>query len=120
MQGRTGSIRVIYVAHLTSGEMLSADAVGEMEETFDELAEELNTQAAEQLRGHAEERWLFERGQGLIPDVLIATAEKIRDEHPGDTVGIVVGSSSQAMHRLVGSVAVNLARRSPVPLMIVP
>jgi nucleotide-binding universal stress UspA family protein len=33
---------------------------------------------------------------------------------------IVVGSSSQAMHRVVGSVAVTLARHSPVPLIIVP
>jgi len=39
---------------------------------------------------------------------------------PGDTVAIVVGSSSQAAHRLVGSVAVSLARRSPVPVVIVP
>jgi nucleotide-binding universal stress UspA family protein len=33
---------------------------------------------------------------------------------------IVVGSSSHATHRLVGSVAVSLARHSPVPLVIVP
>ena len=40
---------------------------------------------------------------------------------PGDVVAIVVGSSSSAMHRrLVGSAAVNLARHSPVPLIIVP
>jgi nucleotide-binding universal stress UspA family protein len=32
----------------------------------------------------------------------------------------VVGSSSQAMHRIVGSVAVTLARRSPVPIVVVP
>ncbi len=35
-------------------------------------------------------------------------------------VAIVVGSSSQAMHRVVGSVAINLARHAPVPLVIVP
>jgi len=35
-------------------------------------------------------------------------------------VVIVVGSSSHAMHRMVGSVAVSLARRSPVPLVVVP
>jgi nucleotide-binding universal stress UspA family protein len=32
----------------------------------------------------------------------------------------VVGSSSHAMHRVLGSAAVSLARRSPVPLIIVP
>ena len=47
-------------------------------------------------------------------------AKEIRDAHPGDNVAIVIGSSSQAMHRLVGSVAVSLARHSPVPLVIVP
>jgi len=35
-------------------------------------------------------------------------------------VAIVVGSSSQGIHRVVGSVAVSLARRSQVPLVIVP
>jgi nucleotide-binding universal stress UspA family protein len=32
----------------------------------------------------------------------------------------MVGSSSHATHRVAGSVAVGLARRSPVPLIIVP
>jgi nucleotide-binding universal stress UspA family protein len=119
LRGREGSITVVYVAHLTTAEMMSADAIAEMEVSFDEITRELHAQAAEQLRGR-EERWQFERGQGMITDVLIEAAEKIRDTHPGDTVAIVVGSSSQAMHRMVGSVAVSLARRAPVPLVIVP
>jgi len=43
-----------------------------------------------------------------------------RDAHAGASVAIVVGSSSHALHRVVGSVAVSLARHSPVPLVIVP
>ena len=39
---------------------------------------------------------------------------------PAEVVVIEVGSSSSAMHRMVGSVAVNLARHSPVPVIIVP
>jgi hypothetical protein len=35
-------------------------------------------------------------------------------------VVIMVGSSSHATHRVVGSVAVGLACHSPVPLVIVP
>jgi nucleotide-binding universal stress UspA family protein len=119
LRGRAGSIEVVYVAHLPSIDMLSAGAVAEMEDNFDDIARELNTAASEQLRGR-EERWRFERRQGLIPDDLIAAATGIRDSHPGDTVVIVVGSSSHAMHRMVGSVAVSLARRSPVPLVVVP
>jgi nucleotide-binding universal stress UspA family protein len=47
-------------------------------------------------------------------------AAAIRDAHADQTVVIVVGSSSRAAHRVVGSVAVSLARQSPVPLVIVP
>ena len=119
LRGRTGSINVVYVAHLSTAEMMSADAIAEMEVSFSEIARELQAQAGEQLRGR-EERWEFEEGQGLITDVLIKAAEKLRDAHPGDNVAIVVGSSSQAMHRMVGSVAVSLARHSPVPIVIVP
>jgi nucleotide-binding universal stress UspA family protein len=119
LHGRPGSIEVVYVAHLPSIDMLSAGAVGEMEANFDDIARELDTLAREQLRGR-EERWRFQQRQGLIPGELIAAAEGIRDAHPGDTVLIVVGSSSHALHRVVGSVAVSLARRSPVPLVVVP
>jgi nucleotide-binding universal stress UspA family protein len=109
----------VYVAHLPSIDMLSPGAVAEMEENFGDIAVELDTAASEQLRDR-EERWRFERRQGLIPDELIAAAAAIGDAHPGDNVAIVVGSSSHAMHRVVGSVAVTLARRSPVPLLVVP
>ncbi len=119
LHGRTGGIEVVYVAHLPSIDMLSSGAIAEMEANFDDIARELQTAASEQLRDR-EERWRFERRQGLIPDELIAAAADIRDPHPGDTVAIVVGSSSHAMHRVVGSVAVSLARRSPVPLVVVP
>ena len=120
LYGRAGSIEVVYVAHLPGIDALSPGAIAEMEASFDDVARELRTAAGEQLGGR-EERWRFERRQGLIPDELIAAAAGIRDaHHPGDNVVIVVGSSSHALHRLVGSAAVSLARRSPVPLVVVP
>jgi nucleotide-binding universal stress UspA family protein len=119
LQGRTGHIDVVYVAHLPAIDMLSAAAVAEMETSFDEIEQDLRTEVGELLRGR-EERWTFERRQGLIPDELLGVAAHIRDAHPGDNVAIVVGSSSHAMHRVVGSVAVSLARHSPVPVVIVP
>jgi nucleotide-binding universal stress UspA family protein len=119
LQGRTGRIEVVYVAHVPSVDMLSPGAVAEMEADFDDIAQELRTAAGEQLSGR-EDRWEFEQRQGLIADELIAAAAGIRDAHPGDTVVIVAGSSSHAMHRVVGSVAVSLARRSPVPIVVVP
>ena len=119
LQGRSGRIDVVYVAHLPAVDMLSAGAVAEMEVSFDEIERDLRAAVSKQLDGR-EERWRFERGQGIITDQLLAAATNLRDEHPDDTVSIVVGSSSQAAHRLIGSVAVSLARRSPVPVVIVP
>ena len=122
LRGRNGSIDVVYVPHMPSVDMLSPEAVAGMRATLDEIARDLHAQASEQLRGR-EERWRFERGQDMITDVtdvLIGAAAKVRDAHPDDNVAIVVGSSSQAMHRVVGSVAVSLARHAPVPLVIVP
>jgi nucleotide-binding universal stress UspA family protein len=119
LQGRTGCIDVVWVAHLSSTVRLSADAIAEMETAFDELEPELRAQAAGQLRGRGAD-WEFERRQGVVAEELIAVAADIRDTGPGQSVVIVVGSSSHATHRMVGSVAVILARHPPVPLVIVP
>jgi nucleotide-binding universal stress UspA family protein len=119
LQGRIGCIDVVWVAHLSSTVRLSADAMVEMEAAFDELEPELRVQAAGQLRGRGAD-WEFERRQGLIAKELIAVAAGIRDARPGQGVVIVIGSSSHATHHMVGSVAVSLARHSPVPLVIVP
>jgi len=119
LRGRTGRIDVVYVAHMPSMASLSADAVSELETDFDDVEQELRTLAGEQLRGR-EVDWEFERREGLIAEDLIAAANDIRAAHPHATVVIVVGSSSQVMHRVVGSVAVSLARHSPVPLVVVP
>jgi nucleotide-binding universal stress UspA family protein len=119
LQGRPGRIEVVYVAHMPSYASLSADAVVELETGFDDIERELRATAAEQLQGR-EERWGFVRRQGLIAEELLAEAKDIKAAHPDATVVIVVGSSSLVTHRVVGSVAVSLARHSPVPLVIVP
>jgi nucleotide-binding universal stress UspA family protein len=106
LSGREGRIDVVYVAHMPGIDMMSADAVAEEQVTFDDIERDLRASAAEQLRDR-EERWEFERRQGLIADQLLAAAK-------------VVGSSSQALHRMLGSAAVSLARHSPVPVVIVP
>jgi nucleotide-binding universal stress UspA family protein len=119
LQGRTGRIDVVYVAHLPSMAAFSPGAAAEMETDFDEVEQQLRTMAAEQLREHVPD-WDFERRQGLIAEEILAAAKDQAAAHPGSTVVIVVGSSSQAAHRVVGSVAVGLARHSPVPLVVVP
>jgi nucleotide-binding universal stress UspA family protein len=119
LHGRPGRIDVVYVAHLSRLVMLSADAIAEMEADFEEIEKKLRTEVAGRLRGRGV-AWEFERRQGDIADELAAVAAAIGDARPGDTVAIVVGSSSHATHRVVGSVAVSLARRSPVPVLMVP
>jgi nucleotide-binding universal stress UspA family protein len=119
LRGRTGRIEVVYVAHMPSMAALSPGAVAELETDFDDVEQELRTLADERLRPH-EVNWGFERRQGLIAEELIAAANEVRATHPQATVVIVVGSSSQVMHRVVGSAAVSLARHSPVPLVVVP
>jgi nucleotide-binding universal stress UspA family protein len=119
LQGRAGRIEVVYVAHLSSMVSLSPGAIAEMEADFDDIAKDLRASAAKQLEEQAP-GWEFQRRQGLIAEELIAAATDARDADPSKTVVIVVGSSSHAAHRLVGSAAVSLARHSPVPLVIVP
>jgi nucleotide-binding universal stress UspA family protein len=119
LQGRTGRIEAVYVAHLPSMAALSPGAVAELETGFDDIEQELRTTAAEVLRDR-EQRWGFERRQGLIAEELIAAAGDLGGAHPDATVVIMVGASSQVTHRIVGSVAVSLARHSPVPLVVVP
>jgi nucleotide-binding universal stress UspA family protein len=119
LRDRPGRIDVVYVAHVPSVAALSPGAVAELESGFDDVEQELRNVASEQLQGR-EDRWGFERRQGLIGEELLAAARDMHAGHPDATVVIVVGSSSLVTHRVVGSVAVSLARHSPVPLVIVP
>jgi nucleotide-binding universal stress UspA family protein len=119
LQGRTGRIEVVYVAHMPSLAALSPGAVAELEIDFDDVEQELRAAADEQLRGRVE-GWGFERRQGLIAEELLGAAKDVGAAHPDATVVVVVGSSSEVAHRVVGSVAVGLARHSPVPLVVVP
>jgi nucleotide-binding universal stress UspA family protein len=114
-----GRITVVWVAHLSGAVELSADAVTIVEHDFDQVARELRDAAGEQL-AESGLPWDFRWRQGLIPRELIAAAESVQADRPDDVVVILVGSSSSAMHRVVGSVAVSLAHHSPVPVTIVP
>ena len=114
-----GRITAVWVAHVGPSVELSADAVAIVESDFDQVAAELRAEAAKRLdpSGVA---WDFRWHQGQIAPELIAAAESVQATDPDDVVFIMVGSSSTAMHRLVGSIAVHLARHSPVPVTVVP
>jgi nucleotide-binding universal stress UspA family protein len=119
LRGRTGSIDAVYVAHLPSMAALSPGAIEELEIGFNDVELELRDMIGTHLRGR-EDRWDLERRQGQIVDELLAAAKDMSTAHPDATVALVVGSSSQVTHRVVGSVAVGLARHAHVPLVIVP
>jgi nucleotide-binding universal stress UspA family protein len=119
LQGRSGVIDVVYVAHIPGMASLSSGAVTELETGFDDIEQELRTMVGEELTGR-EGRWEFERREGLIAEELLAAAKDCSAAHPDATVVVIVGSSATAAHRVIGSVAVHLARHSPVPLVIVP
>ncbi len=119
LQGRTGRIEVVYVAHMPGMAALSPAAVIELETDFNDVEQELRTMAGAQLSDRVA-GWGFERRQGSIAEELLAAARDIGAARPDATVVIIVGSSSLVAHRVVGSVAVSLARHSPVPLIVVP
>ena len=114
-----GRITVVWVAHLSGEVSLSADAVAIVENDFDQVAGELRTTAAERLAGSGLP-WDFRWRQGPIARELTAAAQEVQAARPDDVVVILVGSSSSAMHRVVGSVAVQLAHHAQVPVTIVP
>ena len=116
LSGRDGDITVVYVAHLPSVDMLSADAIVQMEADFDIIEKDLRNAVAARLDGRGI-AWHFVRRQGMIGEQLIEAAH---DAEPGTTTVLVVGSSSSASHRILGGVAVALARHAPVPVVIVP
>jgi nucleotide-binding universal stress UspA family protein len=118
LQGRTGRIAVVYVAHLSGIVIEAPVAAAETEPGFDQIEQELRAQAADQLRDRAP--WEFERRHGNIAEELSTAATDIGKANPGEFVMIVVGSSSSPIHRVAGSVAVGLGRHPPVPVLIVP
>jgi nucleotide-binding universal stress UspA family protein len=114
-----GRITVAWVAHLSAAVELSADATVIIESDFDLVAGELRSMAGQRLADSGLS-WDFQWRQGLIAAELVAVAESVQAAEPDNEVFILVGSSSSARHRIVGSVAVSLARHSPVPVTVVP
>ena len=114
-----GRITVVWVAHLSASVELSADATAIVEHDFDKVGAELRAEVGKRL-AESGVTWDFRWRQGLIAPELVAAAESIQAAEPDDVVVILVGASSSAMHRIVGSVAVTLAHHSPVPVTIVP
>ncbi|MFF5171264.1 universal stress protein [Micromonospora sp. NPDC000089] len=112
---RQGSgLVVVYVSSPTPyAGMISGVVAGAVQQTHDELAADLR----QECRRGAEEldlpiTFLCRRGDAY------AELRRTADETRADLV--VVGSSEQAGHRLVGSVATRLVRTGRWPVVVVP
>jgi nucleotide-binding universal stress UspA family protein len=116
LHGRTGRIDVVYVTHMP---VVAEDPVAPVDIEPSQIAQDLRAMAAEQLRDRGA-AWEFEHRQDPAAQELGAAAKDIGDANPERFVMIVVGSSSSAIHRVAGSVAVHLGHHPPAPVLIVP
>jgi nucleotide-binding universal stress UspA family protein len=120
LHDRDGALEIVYVAHVPVGAALSADAVVEVENGFDDLEGRLADEVRSRL-GVAEPRWHFQRRNGEVADELAAVAGKLGSQQgPEARIGIVVGGSAHRDHRFLGSVSMNLERVDRFPVMVVP
>jgi nucleotide-binding universal stress UspA family protein len=111
---------VLVVAHVITTPALlgvagatTIGALSSVDETLNEVAEDLRRQVEkESARIGLEARFRAERGDAYTELVRIA------DDERADLV--VVGASSHAGHRLVGSIAVRLVRAGRWPVTVVP
>ncbi|CAL9639905.1 hypothetical protein SUDANB108_06340 [Streptomyces sp. enrichment culture] len=107
-------LAVVYVQPvLAAGAALGAPVAG----TTDEIAEDLVAQirdAAERLKGIFEVRWEFHTFRGDPYTGLVKAADELKAD------AVVVGTSEQAGHRIVGSVAVRLVKAGRWPVTVVP
>jgi nucleotide-binding universal stress UspA family protein len=106
----------IVVVHVTSAPMLAglaASAAGAIEESLLETAQDVGRQVEAGVRHlQVDAEYRTARGDPLTEITRIA------DEVRADAV--VVGASTQAGHRLVGSLAVRLVRAGHWPVTVVP
>jgi nucleotide-binding universal stress UspA family protein len=116
--GRKGRIEVVWVAHLSSAESLSSDAVVEVERGFNDIERDLS-QATRTLMG-GEQRWSFGRRDGMVAHELLEVATPYVERHDGSQVVLVVGASSHRYHQVMGSVPTSLVRHAKVPVLVVP
>jgi nucleotide-binding universal stress UspA family protein len=118
--GRTGSVEVVFVAHVASFAEMSTDAVSESLKAFDKTELEFYDAVRDRL-SHVKLQWRFQRRDGSVARELVSVADELSREYGEDSqVVIVVGSAVHSVHRYVGSVPVGLVRHGKYPVVVVP
>ncbi|MGW1075878.1 universal stress protein [Streptomyces sp. NPDC002537] len=107
-------LAVVYVQPLLAGSAVLGTPVAEMtEEVAQELLAEIRA-TAERLRGVYEMRWEFHTFRDDPYTGLVRAADELKAD------AVVVGTSEQAGHRIIGSVAVRLVKAGRWPVTVVP
>jgi hypothetical protein len=120
LDGHDGALEVVYVAHAPAGATLSAEAMAEVRNGFDDLEARLAGEVRSQLAA-SEPRWHFQRRNGVVAQELTAVADELRRQYgPQARIAIVVGGSAHKYHRVLGSVSMNLERADRFPVVVVP
>ena len=119
LQGRDGSIEVVFVSHLPTSAALWGLAFAEMMQALDNQAETLADQVRARLVGDDYPRQ-FQHRAGTVATELLAVAVELYGQY-GDSadVIIVVGGPAHRYHHLVGSVGVSLVHTDRFPVMVV-
>jgi nucleotide-binding universal stress UspA family protein len=103
----------LYVRPFSAVSGIGAGAVVSMQEAHDSVAAELRQTAEEQAARLGISVVLVERDGNPFAEIV-----KLADEIKADAV--IVGASTKAGHRFVGSLAVHLVRVSRWPVTVVP
>ncbi|WP_163506414.1 universal stress protein [Fodinicola acaciae] len=110
---QSAELLLVYVGSTPSMTSLVPELAGSVEQTNEEVAEDLRKEVeTAAARSGVAYRFITVHGDPY------AELARIADEERADAV--VVGASSQAGHRLVGSIAVRLVRAGRWPVTVVP
>ena len=104
---------ILYVRPFSAAAGMSAGAATSMQEAYDTVAEELRQNVQEQAARLGIDVAFVERDGNPFAEIV-----KLADEIKADAV--IVGASTKAGHRFVGSLAVHLVRASRWPVTVVP
>jgi nucleotide-binding universal stress UspA family protein len=104
---------ILYVRPFSAVSGIGAGAVTSMQEAYDAVAAELRQTAEEQGPRLGIDVVFVERDGNPFAEIV-----RLADEIQADAV--IVGASTKAGHRFVGSLAVHLVRASRWPVTVVP
>ena len=104
---------ILYVRPFSAGPGIEAGAVTSMQEAYDAVAAELRRNAEEQGPRLGIDVVVVERNGNPFTEIVRLAGEIQAD-------AVIVGASTKAGHRFVGSLAVHLVRASRWPVTVVP